>query len=126
MEEVQESVSIIILSYVAHEDLRCRKAGPVSEYHVMSFTILPLPWMFLAAARRRLWTPTRCIRVQQCIRYISILRIDPSVREFMSNLAQRHPKFSVSPTSISVLCEPPQFYALLLVRFVFTASQFKF
>ncbi|RDB28573.1 CDP-diacylglycerol--glycerol-3-phosphate 3-phosphatidyltransferase [Hypsizygus marmoreus] len=40
--------------------------------------------------------------------------IDPSVREITSSLARSHPMFPVSSNKISILNEPPEFYALLL------------
>jgi hypothetical protein len=89
---------------------------PITTWHVMSLTILFVTWM-LATARRTLWTHARYFRVEHCKRCISTLRVDPSVRELTLNLAQRHPMFSVSPTSISVLREPSEFYDLLLVSF---------
>jgi hypothetical protein len=72
--------------------------------------------MLRAAARQALWTQARLSRSQRCMRCFSTLRMDSSVRELTSSLAQRHPAFLVSPTNISVLSEPPEFYTLLLVR----------
>ncbi|KAF8072207.1 hypothetical protein FPV67DRAFT_1484364 [Lyophyllum atratum] len=71
--------------------------------------------MLLAAARRILLSQTRNARIsRRCIRCYSNLGIDSSVRDVTSSLAQNHPAFTVSSSKISILSEPPEFYALLL------------
>ncbi|KAG5644184.1 hypothetical protein DXG03_009025 [Asterophora parasitica] len=71
--------------------------------------------MLFASARHILLGQTRNLRIAaRSIRCVSSYRIDPSVREVTSNLARNHPAFTVSSSKISILNEPPEFYALLL------------
>jgi hypothetical protein len=58
----------------------------------------------------------KCFTVSKCARNFSITRnFDPSIREFVSRLAQKQPSFKVASKDVHVLSQPSEFYENLLV-----------
>ncbi|KAG1723708.1 hypothetical protein EDB19DRAFT_348034 [Suillus lakei] len=57
----------------------------------------------------------KCFTVSKCARNFSIARrFDPTIREFVSRLAQKQPSFSVASKDVHVLSQPSEFYTNLL------------
>ncbi|KAG1890819.1 hypothetical protein F4604DRAFT_1702475 [Suillus subluteus] len=57
----------------------------------------------------------KCFTVSKCARNFSITRkFDPTIREFVSRLAQKQPSFGVASKDVHVLSQPSEFYKNLL------------
>ncbi|OJA17034.1 hypothetical protein AZE42_03559 [Rhizopogon vesiculosus] len=56
----------------------------------------------------------KCFTVSGCARSLSSTRFDPTIREFVSRLAQKQPSFPVASKDVHVLSQPSEFYQNLL------------
>lgn len=62
------------------------------------------------------FTISKCARNFSVTRNFSMTRkFDPTIREFVSTLAQKQPSFKVASKDVHVLSQPSDFYANLLV-----------
>ena len=83
------------------------------QLHVREGLITPVcPCL---ASQRMLFTGVRLVQTRCFVRCRSTFAIHPAIRPVASKLARSQPAFSVSAKRITILNEPPEFYALLLV-----------